>query len=98
MAELLISKGVDVNATDVNATTPLHFATISGKFDIVQLLLENGAEVDSKTVGGSYPDESPLHAATFAGHTQIAELLLDRGANIKSATELGYASLRRSVD
>ena len=60
MTELLISKGADVNATDVNTSTPLHFAAISGDIEVVQLLLANGANVNARTVRGTYPGETPL--------------------------------------
>ena len=61
---------LEQNPTDVNINagvfgfTPLHEATSSGKSDIIELLLENGANVDSKS-NGKY---TPLHiAATIGG-------------------------------
>ena len=83
---------------DVRASATLHTAAISGDFDIVQLLLANGADVNVKTVGGSYPGQTPLHATAYAGHIEIAELLLAYGADVYATDRYGYTPLRRTVD
>jgi ankyrin repeat protein len=71
----------------------LQAASDSGHLDIVQLLVENGADVNgqggcvsiascsSNTIleGGKYG--TALQAASDSGHVQIVEFLLQRGAN-----------------
>ncbi len=98
MVEFLLSKGANVNAVDTDASTPLHLAAISGNFDIVQLLLKNGADVNAKAAAVDYPGETPLHATAFSGHTQIAELLLANGADIDAPSQFGYTPLYRSIE
>ena len=42
-AELLISKGANVNAKDDDGWTPLHYAVREGHTKIIELLKKNGA-------------------------------------------------------
>ncbi len=50
-----------------------------GNHDIVELLLEKGANVNAQ--GGQYGDA--LQAASEGGHNNIVELLLENGANVE---------------
>ena len=49
----LLDSGVDVNFHDIDNRTALHIAACQGFADVVALLLERGAEVDSKDRWGS---------------------------------------------
>lgn len=42
-----IEKGVDVNKTNDNGCTPLHYSAQSGHFAVTQLLLEKGGDVNA---------------------------------------------------
>ena len=74
-----------------NSRTPLHFACSWGRFEIVRLLLDNGAKANGKTDSG----ETPLHAAANGKYgsqedgVRVAKLLLARGvdANIRDNDE-----------
>ena len=55
-----------------------------GREGVLQLLLENGANVSSKRHTGA----TPLHEAVLRGHKANVRLLLERGADV-SATTLG---------
>ena len=56
---------------------PLHLASGYGKFEIANLLLERGANINEKEKFG----RTPLHLASEYGHFEIANLLLERGEN-----------------
>ena len=91
-----LDKGVDVNAKKIPFEyTPLHLAAWGGHKEIAELLIENGAKVDTKT------DEArtPLHYAARFGHKGIAELLIENGAdvNAKSLSQ-GWTPLLSAVN
>ena len=68
----------DVNASDEDGWTPLHFASYFGHLKITQLLLEHGAEVNSKTSSSN----TPLHCLSEReGNLEVAQALLENGAD-----------------
>ncbi|KAL7950547.1 ankyrin repeat-containing domain protein [Trichoderma barbatum] len=72
----LIASGANPNLTTWSGS-PLHFATIFGHLNLVQLLLEHGAEanaIDSRKA-------TPLHLAAWSSRIEIAKLLLQYGAD-----------------
>lgn len=80
----LISENPDlVSAVNERGSTPLHSAAFGGHLEVVEFLLEKGAEIEAANGGGF----TPLHLATFAGHREVVELLLDQGANINALNE-----------
>lgn len=68
----LIRKGVNVNEkSDVIEDTALLIASRKGYFDIVKLLIENGADVNLNT---------PIRDAIMNGHYDIVKLLMENKA------------------
>jgi len=84
MVETLLSLGFDVNVVDVHGLSPLHIAVRSGDLEIVQLLLDKGAntEIGNQSV-------TPLIDACCGGHDKIVRVLLDKGANVNVVSKLG---------
>ncbi|KNC54940.1 uncharacterized protein AMSG_10181 [Thecamonas trahens ATCC 50062] len=66
----------------------LYMAARSGNAEIVQMLVEAGADVEV----GSSRLAPPLIAACFCNHRDVAELLLGYGANVHGAARGGYTS------
>lgn len=52
MSALMLSKGVELNAQDVQGTTPLMWAALAGDRDLVQFLLARGADASVKNKRG----------------------------------------------
>eukprot|EP01042_Synura_sphagnicola_P036385 gene36385-biopygen3899 len=76
-------------AKDDNDNVALIWASCYGPASIVELLLNNGADVNCKNKDG----ETPLNYASMWGHTAIVEMLLDRGASINHRNEDGGEAL-----
>ena len=81
-----LADGVDVNAGNVFGTTPLHFAAWVGHKEIVELLIENCADVNAKIVSGPIQGSTPLDLATLFNQSAFADLLRKHGG--KTAAEL----------
>ena len=79
--QLLISKGIDVNAKKEDRT-PLHYAARHGHMEVAELLLDNGADVDGKRRYSI----TPLDEAIRNGHREVAELLISKGADDNAKT------------
>ena len=85
----LLSHGVNPNCyhTYLNgwSLTPLSAAAKSGNTDVVQLLLEAGADPDRDLLQNSpglpSPARTPLMLAAQRGHKDVVRVLLESGAN-----------------
>jgi|CZKL01.1.fsa_nt_gi ankyrin repeat protein len=86
--ELLLRHGARVDAVSDNPqhNQPLHAATaLSRNPEIVRLLLNNGAEVNARQVGGF----TPIFSAAAANQKDLVELLLAHGADAHLKSDQG---------
>ena len=91
-AKFAIMSGADVNGESTAGQTVLEMAAEHGFRDIVQLLLDRGADVDRGHYG------SPLATAAKQGHGDIVDLLLASGANVNSVNTYGHTPLMGAGD
>ena len=70
--------------------TPLHYAAKYGHIDVVQILLDVGADCNKSDELGY----TPLHYAAKYGHINVVQILLDGGADFNKSDELGYTPLQ----
>lgn len=72
-----LTSGADVNSEDNRfGVTALMLASAKGKFEIVELLVKSGADVNRKDNEGL----SALYYATKANHTEVMAFLQEHGA------------------
>jgi len=69
---------------------PLHKAALTGRKDIVELLISNGADINSRDNQG----QTPLVWAISEGTLDVIKLLVDRGANVNIKTNSGVSPLK----
>ena len=74
---LNISNNYDINTCDRNGNTLLILACMNGDFNIVKLLLDNGANPNCANLNKN----TPLHYAISHHEYDIADLLIKNGAN-----------------
>jgi ankyrin repeat protein/beta-lactamase regulating signal transducer with metallopeptidase domain len=98
MLKRLISEGCDINALGSGGRTPLFLAVRFGHKDMVEVLLNEGADVNIA------PDIwPPLILATRTGKKEIAAMLLKKGADITAQdlvglTAMGIAKVRGDTE
>lgn len=80
---------VDVNARDWDDLTALTPAAANGHYDVVKLLIENGADVNL----GDKDGITPLMEASIMGHLKIATLLIEEGATVDAKATSGVTAL-----
>jgi len=93
LVELLLGKGADVNARQIQGWTPLGLAAQNGHLETVKILLDKGADVNSKSKSGL----TPLHTAVSKGHRNVVELLLSKGAEVNSKSNNGRTPLHTAA-
>ncbi|XP_060624723.2 poly [ADP-ribose] polymerase tankyrase-2 isoform X2 [Anolis sagrei] len=85
----------NVNGRDTagRKSSPLHFAAGFGRRDVVEYLLQSGANVHARDDGGLIP----LHNACSFGHAEVVNLLLHHGADPNSRDNWNYTPLHESA-
>jgi ankyrin repeat protein len=75
-----VAGGADLNSLDHLGVTPLYYAITRGDIEMVEALLEAGADIELPTDSDD-PSLTPLRfAEEFWGLTEIGQLLRARGA------------------
>ena len=92
-ATLLVSAGSNVNETSASGVSPLIEAVHGGNAKIVQLLAENGADLNAVD-----PGYTALHAAVLRRNYPALEVLLALGADTEVRVEKATPTRRQSLD
>ena len=88
--QYLIAQEADVNAVHgLKRHTAIHIASRCGHAEIVQLLLDNGADVNASDADRS----TPLICASSSGNGKVVELLLKNGAYVDSPAKYWTTAL-----
>ena len=95
IVELLIEKGIKVDSLiqdNYIYVTPLFFATNNGHIDVVNILIQNGANVHLKCRG-----ESLLYYAVNTRNPGMVETLVKAGIDINTTTTAGLTLLHEAI-
>ena len=78
----------------IDSTTSLQFFIVGfGRKDVVEYLLQCGANVHARDDGGLIP----LHNACSFGHAEVVQLLLKHGADANSRDNWNYTPLHEAA-
>src|SRR6185503_5552386 len=77
----LVERKADINATEVDGTSALHWAVRAGDLATTELLIRAGARVNAANRYGV----TPLSLAARTGRGDLVGLLLTSGASVKTA-------------
>ncbi|KAF3941614.1 Inversin [Dactylella cylindrospora] len=89
----------EIETNLVNVPSPIYYAASLGLLEVVQMLLDEGADANDR--GGVHG--SPLQAAVWKANLAIVELLLDNDADVAAeggqhGSAIHIASLRGNLD
>ena len=86
----MIARGANKNAIDVLGYTPLHWAAIKGKVEIIEALLQNAVDKNPQCTNYKF---SPLHCAINENQNGAINVLLNAGVNIMAKDKDGNTPL-----
>ena len=89
-----LDRGVNVNARDFRDSTPLHWSVSNNKKDIVEMLINKRADLQTK-----YGDDAHtvLHISVQQKTKDVAELLIDKGAYVNAKDKYGKTPLHAAI-
>lgn len=90
MAAYLRERGDEVNVADKDGFTPLHFAAQQQHADVAALLIEAGADLNTRNKFGN----TPLSGALFNVRDregEVVRVLLDAGADPDAENNYGVS-------
>jgi ankyrin repeat protein len=95
----LVKKGANVNARDDRGFTVLWFALKEGNEDVIRVLLDNGAKVNTAACKEGF---TPLMQAVQMCCPSVVKLLLEKGSDVNAKkgniTPLTLAKARKSME
>jgi len=77
-----------VHARDDSKSTPLHYAAWKGEAEIIEVLLDAGADIQAHNENDHW-GTTPLHAAAHGNRKQATEVLIRRGADVNAVRATG---------
>lgn len=87
---LLLSRSAELlHSIDRHGKTGLHIAATHGHYQMVEILLGQGAEINVSDKNGW----TPLHCCAKAGHLDVVKLLIESGASPKAETNYGCSPM-----
>ena len=86
----MLGDGMPINSRDKDGYTALYWAVFNNHTEVVDELLENGADVN---VRNSSYDWTPLHAAAHSNNTDMIKVLLEHGAERSIRNNRGETAL-----
>lgn len=77
----------------LHGAAALFSAILKGRIAVVQTLLKQGVNVNTRTVSG----KTPLMAAAYKGYSDIVQILLDHGADARARDARGDTALKMAM-
>ncbi len=96
LVRYLLASGADPDLSSDNAqkVTPLHAACAISDFNIADMLIRRGADVNVKQAGGY----TPLHSASGNGKSDLVLLLIANGADTGARSDKGETAVTIALE
>lgn len=85
---LLENQDCNCNQENADYKTPLHEAVLNGNFDVVKLLVANGAKIDALKKA----DWTPLMLAATKDNLEIIRFLVEQNADVSLRNKDGWTA------
>lgn len=82
IAKLLMDNGADADILSIQGIAPLHYAIWDNAWDVVEVLLNNGADVNVPAWG-----KTPLYYAVENNYQELRKLLIGHGAELSVSAQ-----------
>jgi ankyrin repeat protein len=82
-----------INLKDNSGNTPLHYAAINGSFEMTDILISAGADINAPNTLLN----TPLHEALSNRKDELARMLIMKGADVKRQNSKGSSPLHIAV-
>ena len=92
-ATALLAQNCAVNAIDDFGRTSLHIAAANDQLDMVQFLVDSGADINGQADGDGWQDHAPLGYAIESCSVETVRLLLDLGADPNCCGWMGNTAI-----
>lgn len=93
MTQLMLEAGEKLEVLDTHDNWPVHLAVQSGKMTFLEMILQQGVQVNNKNDLGM----TALHLATKAGREDMVRELLRKGADVSLTTNEGLTAMEVAV-
>ena len=84
----LVEANADLEAQNVHGSSPLHAAISGNRLEVVQYLLQKGANLESNKNGGT-----ALMTAALMTRTEIVRVLIKAGADVNARSSINQTAL-----
>jgi ankyrin repeat protein len=94
----LLAEGLDINSVDHIGHTPLHLAVTAGHVEVIDRLVDAGADINAQASGEGWQDDTPLGCVADSCSVEFAEYLLRLGADPRCPGWMGITPLDRAKE
>lgn len=90
-------KRIDFGRTLENMAEPLHYACYAGLLEVVRILRDNGADVNSRAPGDKWVIRTPLKGAIQGSSEGVVGFLLASNVDINAVNDWGCTALHQAA-
>jgi ankyrin repeat protein len=94
MVRLVLAAKPDPDVRDNFGATALHEAIFESNLEVIQLLLDNGFDVNAQVPSNGY---TPLHYAVWLNKPEAVKLLLSYNADKSIKDKKGFTPLEKAT-